>query len=260
MRNTSTWLDSPPSPTTWSPNSFRVLPTLLAAVGATCVVIVAVALYVAYALFQGTIDPAHTERIAPVQTLVAQLIAYFPVALYFLIILPPLSGRSLKELGIRMPTARELLLAVGVAGLMWIVVTGSSAAVETLSHHRDTEAAIALLKGIKTPYEKFLFVSVAVVFAPLVEELAFRVFAFNAILRWTNVPVAAVGSGILFGLVHALGAAPSQLLTVSLPLALGGIVLAGIYAATRCYWASVLTHALFNSVTVVAYFIFGVKS
>ena len=149
---------------------------------------------------------------------------------------------------------------VGVAGLMWIVVTGSSAAVETLSHHRDTEAAIALLKGIKTPYEKFLFVSVAVVFAPLVEELAFRVFAFNAILRWTNVPVAAVCSGILFGLVHALGAAPSQLLTVSLPLALGGIVLAGIYAATRCYWASVLTHALFNSVTVVAYFIFGVKS
>ena len=111
---------------------------------------------------------------------------------------------------------------------------------------------------MRTPFEKFSFSALAVVFAPLVEELAFRVFVFNAFWRRMPLLLAAVASGVLFGAIHATS--PSELLTIGLPLMGGGVVLALVYARTRCYWSSVLTHAMFNGITVVAFFVFGVTS
>ena len=95
------------------------------------------------------------------------------------------------------------------------------------------------------------------VLAPIIEELAFRAFLFNAFSRYASLGVAAVVSGVLFGLVHAASA--QQLLTVALPLALGGVVLAGVYSISRCYWSNVISHALFNSISLVAVFVFHVK-
>ncbi len=91
----------------------------------------------------------------------------------------------------------------------------------------------------------------------MIEELTFRVFIYNALTRYISVPAAIVVSGVLFGMVHA--GSPAQLLTVAIPLAIGGMVLAYVYARTRSYWASVTTHALFNSISVVAIFVFHAK-
>jgi membrane protease YdiL (CAAX protease family) len=138
---------------------------------------------------------------------------------------------------------------------MWLIVDSCGALIATLTHLHDTEAAVALLQHMTTPLQKLLFAAIAVVLAPMVEELGFRVFLFNAFTRYVDVWPAAVLSGLLFGLVHALGSA-SQILTVGIPLALGGVVLAYVYASNRCYWSNVITHATFNAISVVAVFFF----
>jgi membrane protease YdiL (CAAX protease family) len=50
------------------------------------------------------------------------------------------------------------------------------------------------------------------------------------------------------------------LITVAIPLMLGGVVLAAVYRYSRCYWSNVITHGLFNSISLVAVFGFHVKS
>jgi membrane protease YdiL (CAAX protease family) len=258
VQNNSTWAPSPPWPATWPRESFRVGPTLLAAVGAVFVVIVVLVLFIWIAVALHFIDPRHPESLGPSQLLLTQLASYVPIALYLLVVIPHVAAMPLSRLGLRAPTAGELWVGVVGAMVMWLVVILTGSLVETITHQHDTEAAIQLLKSVRTPLQKISFIAVAVLFAPLVEELAFRVFVFNAFRRWTPLWVAALLSGALFGLVHA--SSRGQLLTVALPLSLGGVVLALVYARTRCYWSNVVSHALFNSVTVIAYFVFHVKS
>ena len=84
----------------------------------------------------------------------------------------------------------------------------------------------------------------AVFIAPVVEELVFRGFVFNALLRYVNVGLAAAGSGIIFGLAHFDA-------TAFFPLACAGVVLAFVYYRSGSLTASMLTHGGFNAVNVV---------
>ena len=257
MRNNSTWAPSALSPTPWPRKAWQIPLTILAAFGAFVCAVVPGVIYIIISAQMGLIDRAHPAKMPPDQLLFAQLISYIPLGLYLMYALPRVAHVSLRELGIRRPTAREL--AIGAAGTvaMWLVVSLSGALIAALSHRHDTEAAVALLQQMKSPGEKLLFFAIACILAPMLEELTFRVFLFNALTRYVSIPSAMVASGIIFGIAHS--ASPSQFVTVSIPLALGGIVLAYVYAATRSYWACVTTHALFNSVSVIAIFVFHVS-
>ena len=191
--------------------------------------------------------------------LVAQLVTYAPLGAYLALVLPRLARVPLRDLGFRAPTASDLGVALAGTVAMWLVVSGVGSAIETLTRHHDTETAVALMAQLHTPGEKLLFFAVARALAPMIEELTFRVFLYNALTRDTSVGAAIVASGLVFGLVHALGSASSQLLTVAIPLGCGGMVLAYVYARTRCYWANVTTHGCFNAITVVAVFVFHAK-
>jgi membrane protease YdiL (CAAX protease family) len=123
---------------------------------------------------------------------------------------------------------------------------------------------VKVLREVHSPAQIIAFASVAVVFAPIVEEFVFRVFLFNAIARYSTPTIGAIGSGIIFGLIHVAGATNTSgifntILTLALPLAFGGFVLAAVYARTGCYWANVLTHGLFNAVSVIAVLVFHVS-
>ena len=262
MQNSSTWAPSRRSPIDWPPNSFRVGPSIVVALGALAIVVLGTGLAVAYALSIGQLSVEGISQRPPRMSadfqLWSQYALYVPLLAYLLLVLPPLSRLPFRALGFRVPTVSDLAVAVVGAVVMWVAVGTANALVERLTHLHDTEAAIVLLQSVRSPMQQFAFVAMAVLVAPLVEELAFRVFIFNAFLRWTPFWIAALGSGVLFGIAHAQS--PSQLVTVGLPLAIGGMVLAGVYARTRCYWSSVITHALFNSVSVVAFFVFHVTS
>ena len=243
----------------WAHDAWKVGLVLLAALGTLFCMFGVPTLYVIVAYMAGFVDLRHPTG----QVLVAQLVGYVPQALFLLAVLPPLAHASLAELGFRTPGPRDIAIAlVGVAA-MSVVVTVVGSAVVALTHKHDTEAAIELLGQLRTPWQKTAYIAIAIAFAPMIEELTFRVFVFNAFTRYLTIPAAAVASGLAFGLIHAQFKTSdqliAQLLSVSLPLACGGIVLAYVYATTRCYWASVITHASFNAITVIAVVFFHAK-
>ncbi len=260
MGNNSTWMRSRPWPTSWAPNAFPVGLTVLFLLGVVFCAFAPAFVYVIFAVAAHAIDPRKPNEIPAVQLLIAQLVTYVPQGLYLLYLLPPLAHRSLAGLGLRAPGRREL--GYGLAGLlvMFLVVNGVADAVAAITHRHDTEAAVALLEQMKTAPEKALFIFVAVVCAPLIEELTFRVFLFNALQRYFPVALAAIASGAVFGIVHMSPFGWPQLLTVALPLACGGVVLAYTYAKARSYWSNVIAHAGFNLINVLLLFVTHGKS
>lgn len=256
MRNNSTWARSALSPTLWPREAFGLARTFLTLLGAIFFATVPGFVYIAIGAALGTVDVRHIKN-SPDQLLVAQIYTYAPLGIFLVFVLPKLARVSLATLGLRRPTLRELAFgAVGTLA-MWFLVTAVGASIAAISHRHDTETAVELLKAMKSPAQQLLFFTIACILAPMIEELTFRVFIYNALTRYLSVPAAIVASGALFGLVHA--GSPSQLLTVAIPLAIGGMVLAYVYARTHSYWASVTTHALFNSISVVAIFVFHAK-
>ncbi|MBV9102797.1 MAG: CPBP family intramembrane metalloprotease [Candidatus Eremiobacteraeota bacterium] len=261
MQNSSTSTPSARSPIAWPRESFRVSLTAVVAIGAILIVFGAGVGAIAIALGTGAVSLADLQhrppRLSANFQLWSQLALYIPITVYLLVVIRPVSALPFSALGFRRPSLRDIGVGVAGAALMWIVIAVSSTAIEALTHRHDTEAAIELIKQIHTPVQRLLFILIAAVMAPLVEEFAFRVFLFNGFRRHSGFWVAAFSSGLLFGLAHAQGA--SQVATVSVPLMFGGVVLAWVYETTRCYWSSALTHALFNGVSVAAVFGFGVK-
>ena len=261
MQNNSTWAPSAPSPIVWPAKAWNVWLTIAVAIGAVFVAFVPALGYTIFEIVAGRYDPQHMMTGANIDvTLTGQVITYLPVALYFAAVLPPLSGCTLQTLGFRMPSSRAVLAGVLGTIAMFASMSLVSAAIVSITHHQDTEIAIELLKSLQTDGQKINFILVAVVLAPMVEELVFRVYFFNFLQRYSTPWIAMILSATVFGLFHILGMPKnqlgSQLLSVAIPLAVGGFVLAYVYAKTRNYWASVITHVLFNAigVTQVLYF------
>lgn len=257
MENNSTSLPSPPSPTPSRPSGFNLWASLAFLLGAVAVALGALFAFLIYAVFTGEID-VHQRRIGPMAEMVGTIVMYVPLGAYLVFGLPLLARRTLRELGMRAPGWREVGIGLFGALLMTLAVNLTGAAIIAITHRHDTEAAIALLAQLKTPREQATFIAIAALFAPLVEELGFRVFLFNAFARYAPVWLAAVLSGAIFGLAH-FGLTPWQLLTVGVPLSCGGIVLALVYRWSRCYWSNVITHSVFNALPLTLYFVFHVK-
>jgi membrane protease YdiL (CAAX protease family) len=254
VENNSTWAPSEPSPTTWSRKSFPVALTIIGALGALPVALIPTLLYFGY--LSGTHQLPH--HVIPAQVpirfvIIAQIVSYVPLMLYLLLTVPLLADKTLAELGVRMPSRRELAIGFGGAVVMWLSVAAASGVISALTRVHETEPAVAFLHELRSTPQIIGFIAIAVAFAPIVEEFAFRVFLFNAIARYSSTTIGAVISGIVFGLVHGTG------VSVVIPLAFGGVVLAMVYARSGCYWANVLTHGLFNLTSVIAVLVFHVS-
>ena len=90
------------------------------------------------------------------------------------------------------------------------------------------------------------FVLVAVI-APFVEEVTFRGVVFAGLrARWGMV-AAVIVSGLLFGIVHL-----EPLETV--PLAIIGMGLAGVFARSRSLWPAIIAHGCYNAVVLAIAF------
>lgn len=208
---------------------------------------------VAFLLVQHVHDPRHLSIQAQ---LGLALVSDAPVILFLVPVLPWLARGGLADVGIRRPTAGEIRVGLIGAVVMWAVVEPAALLMQLITHHPPTEAAISLLRGVKGPLETFEFALVGAVVAPIAEELAFRAFLFRAIERYSSFWVAALLSGLCFGVVHVSAFTLADLLGLGVPLALGGVVLAVLYARTRCLWTNIIAHASFNSVSLVAVFVF----
>ncbi len=91
-----------------------------------------------------------------------------------------------------------------------------------------------------------LFILVAVIMAPLFEEVVFRGFLFRGFANSWGWAWGALASGAIFGFAHLQ-------LDVFVPLATLGFVLAWAYKRTGSIWTCITMHALFNTIAVVAW-------
>jgi hypothetical protein len=159
--------------------------------------------------------------------------------------LPALSKFSLAELGYRRPTKTTFLAGLAGAVAMTIVANGGATLIDYLAHSKHQQDVIELFRGLHDPTTIALFVFFACVFAPFAEETLFRVFFFNLGLRYGGFWTGAVLSGVLFGLAHGD-------MFAALPLALGGMILCYVYFRSRNAFASMISHSLFNLVSILA--------
>ncbi|MDB5028904.1 MAG: Abortive infection protein [Candidatus Eremiobacteraeota bacterium] len=183
--------------------------------------------------------------------LAAQFASYACQLAVLVPLLPAVAHRSLRDLGLRIPTARDLLWAIGGAVAMVLAATAVAAFQESFLHVKADEVQVQMLRKASGSVLAGL-VFLACVAAPFFEELTFRGFIFNAFLRYMPWWAAALVSGIIFGGVHWLPGNNGAIL----PLAAGGVVLAVVYYRSGSLVSSMITHALFNTFTVVLVVVF----
>lgn len=108
----------------------------------------------------------------------------------------------------------------------------------------DTQNAIKQLLALDDTLSLVMLGLSAVLIAPLVEEIIFRGFLYRNLRDTVGKGLAAVVSGLVFGLVHLHP-------TLILPLTGLGIALALLYEWTGSLWVPIAAHMAFNLLTLV---------
>jgi uncharacterized protein len=241
--NRSTLVRSPLSPTPSTPEGFswRRSLVLAALLLVALVAGVLLAVILARAVHASLGDPRHP---ALTWGLVGgQILLYVPVIGTLVAYLPWVAQRSLSELGLRRPAAREIGWGLG-GGLAMLIVTLIVADVQfSVLHVKTQQLPVQLLANAHDPSVMAGFAALAIVIAPFAEEFVFRGFIFNAIYRYAPLSIALLVSGALFALAHADASAFA-------PLWAGGIVLAWVYARSGSLVSSMLAHGTFNAIQV----------
>lgn len=187
-------------------------------------------------------------------SLFVQNILFVGVVAYFL----KGYGLSLRRIGLRRPTYRQIGLGIGL-GVALLVVSGAAEAVlgSALAHAigpattaklaKMSEAlgAAGVFNGMPGWLPKLIFVLGGAVAAPIGEEVFFRGFLYNALKHRFSVKVGIVVSGLLFALVHI---SPLALLII-FPM---GMLLAYVYEKTGSLWVTITMHIINNGVVFVA--------
>lgn len=232
-------------PITWPSGSFRVVPTLL-------LVVIVIAPIVGFGIYQGVLSASvHIDQqllgdpLIVLTSIGLTLVAEGVLTLVVIALLPWVSRMNLRELGYRLPSARDVLTAFFGSLAMAVIANGGASLIQAALHTKEDQQAVAMLRQLHDPRLLAVFALFACVLAPFMEETVFRVFLFNASRRYWGFWAGAIVSGLCFGLAHGDPIA-------AVPLALGGIVLASVYYFTRNAFASMITHGLFNSYTILA--------
>lgn len=90
-----------------------------------------------------------------------------------------------------------------------------------------------------------LYILTAILIAPVFEEIVFRGLVFPCLVKQIGLAGGTLAVSLIFGLLHFH-------LPSVVPLMLLSAVLCMAYWRTGSLWASIGTHAIFNSVTIVA--------
>ncbi|TAM75855.1 CPBP family intramembrane metalloprotease [bacterium] len=222
---------------TTSPEAFALVPSLVLVGTAICAGFVV-------AIIAGLVSGTRIHHVSPWQVNLVQLAFYVGIGAVLVPALPRVAGRSLEDLGLRAPRGRQLLWGLLGAPVM-LIVTSIIGAVLTALYGQHEQAALRMLPSFNTPGLFITFAFVAAIAAPFFEELFFRGLIFNALAkRFAFWPAAAL-SGLAFALAHGD-------VWALMPLWGVGLCLAYIYSRSRSLWASMLTHSLFNSVSLIA--------
>jgi membrane protease YdiL (CAAX protease family) len=109
----------------------------------------------------------------------------------------------------------------------------------------EAQQLVRTLQQTETTEQRAFFALVAIVLAPLVEEILFRGILYPAIKQRGYPRAALWGTALVFALMHANTA-------TFLPLAFFALVLTWLYERTGNLLAPIFTHSLFNAANFLA--------
>jgi membrane protease YdiL (CAAX protease family) len=193
------------------------------------------------------IVPVHLERIAIVSS-----VAGYAAIFLFLIWRGRRRGFGARDMGFA-PFAWRWLAA---AALILVGLRIVSGVLHFTLTDADVGKSIAIAKAMM-PGGFFWNSATAVlivVFAPLTEELFFRVALFGSLTRFLPRIGAAVISVVVFAALHTQYSTAGGWLALVLTSDVGllGAALMWLYLRSRSIWPSVLLHAVSNGLTVAA--------
>lgn len=100
---------------------------------------------------------------------------------------------------------------------------------------------------------KIIIIAGAVIIAPIGEECCFRGFLYGSLRKYAGPVWAAVCSSLIFAVVHLS-------LTAMVPLIIFALVQCILYEKTKSLRAPMMTHAIFNALSVCSTFCFPTQS
>ena len=236
--NDSTSATSPAWPTRWPKNSFTGFWTWLLI---CCVALLFVALF--FFSLKNQVSTKMDSTVFDIG-LAAQFLLEGVLVAIVLTAMPRMSKFTLRELGFRVPTPGNIGIALLGAAAMVVVANGGATLIDYVAHSQHQQDIVEIFKQLHNTTTIGLFAAFAILFAPFAEETFFRLLFFNLGLRYGGFWAGAILSGVLFGIAHGD-------LYAAIPLALGGVVLCGVYYRTRNIIASMFSHALFNTLSIV---------
>jgi len=110
------------------------------------------------------------------------------------------------------------------------------------------QAVAGLFHASNPIYLHFLAIVMVVVGAPIAEELLYRGVLFHALEPMWGMQRAALGSGLIFGLVHLE-------VGTFFPLGFLGYLLARAYAQSRSLWLPIFLHSVNNWIALLAVYL-----
>ncbi len=227
--------------------------TLALLIGALVIFFVIVAAAVFLAIASGATTTAGVKSwFLGLPAVQIQMIGEIAAVAFLLFLLPQVAQMSLRDLGFRQLKLSDAGYIAAATVAMVLLTDGLASLLESVLHTKVSEQAVTLYLNMKTPLAKAEFALLGTVVAAVFEETLFRIVLFNAVRKWAGFWTGAIVSGLLFGLAHLQPGSVTQGIVLALPLGLGGMVLCAVYAKTRNAYVPILTHGLFNSVSLVA--------
>jgi membrane protease YdiL (CAAX protease family) len=132
-----------------------------------------------------------------------------------------------------------VLATIASVPMAWFLNDVSRSLMTYLNTEPETQQAVQALQSAQSPREQLYFGFVAILFAPLIEEILFRGIIYPYIKQIGYPRVALWGTSFAFALVHFNVAS-------FIPLACFAVVLTALYEQTNNLLTPILTHSLFN--------------
>ena len=172
----------------------------------------------------------------PLVTVVAQLLAYFAV-LAFMVLLVKRGHREPFWQAIRWNWPRNWIVYLGFGVVMAVALQG-------LAHFLPMPKELPIDRFFQTRMEAWVISLFGMTLAPLLEEMFFRGFLYPVLVRRLGMVLAILLTAAAFGLIHApqLGRAWAPVLVVFLV----GLVLTITRALTKSVSAGMLIHIAYN--------------
>ncbi len=166
---------------------------------------------------------------------------------------------SLSQLGLKKPTDSNLLLALPVFVVYFIILIILFAVLRPilpgLDFEQEQQIGFSSAQGISL----ILVFASLVILPSIVEEILVRGFLYGGFKKTFNARTAAVLASLIFGVAHLqLGSGEPPLWVAAIDTFVLSIVLIWLREKTGNIWSGVLVHMMKNSLAFLSIFVFGV--